>query len=272
MRAENTRKPTPELPNLTMKIALSALFIAALIYLVILAGLFLFQRSLIYFPTDIDPAFKAEEIVIESDNLKLRGWVINPGQAKALIYFGGNSELITANRSLFDAYWQHYSIYLVNYRGYGRSQGSPTEAGMFADALAIYDQIAPGHQSILAYGRSLGSGVAVYLATKRKLAKLILITPYDSVAAVAAGIYPIFPVRWLLKDQFDSLARADQIEIPVLIVTAQKDRVIPVTHSVLLKAGLVGAQVSYHMIANAAHNDVVDYGEFRQILAAFVED
>lgn len=272
MRAENTRKSTPELPNLTMKIALSALFIAASIYVLVLVGLFLFQRSLIYFPTELDPTFKAPEIVIESEGLKLRGWVINPGKAKALIYFGGNSELITTNRSLFETYWKGYSVYLINYRGYGRSQGSPTEAGLMADALAIYDHIASAHQSVLAYGRSLGSGVAVYLATKRKLGKLILVTPYDSVAAVAASIYPIFPVRWLLKDQFDSLALADQIELPVLVISAEKDRVIPVNHSLALKDGLVSARVSYHMITNAEHNDVVEYSEFHQILAEFVAD
>jgi pimeloyl-ACP methyl ester carboxylesterase len=144
-----------------------------------------YQRRLIYYPVALDPSFVAERIVVDNQGTRLQGWVLNPGQRKAVIYFGGNSEMITHRRGFFEDVFRDYSVYLINYRGYGDSEGSPSEAGLFSDALAIYDQLSPRHQSISAYGRSLGSGVAVYLAARRPLEKLILLTPYDSVAAVA---------------------------------------------------------------------------------------
>jgi pimeloyl-ACP methyl ester carboxylesterase len=178
------------------------------VYLLLAAFLYVYQRRLIYYPVALDPSFVAERIVVDNQGTRLQGWVLNPGQRKAVIYFGGNSEMITHRRGFFEDVFRDYSVYLINYRGYGDSEGSPSEAGLFSDALAIYDQLSPRHQSISAYGRSLGSGVAVYLAARRPLEKLILLTPYDSVAAVAQKIYPMFPVRYLIKDRFDSSTTA----------------------------------------------------------------
>jgi pimeloyl-ACP methyl ester carboxylesterase len=158
------------------------------VYLLLAAFLYVYQRRLIYYPVALDPSFVAERIVVDNQGTRLQGWVLNPGQRKAVIYFGGNSEMITHRRGFFEDVFRDYSVYLINYRGYGDSEGSPSEAGLFSDALAIYDQLSPRHQSISAYGRSLGSGVAVYLAARRPLEKLILLTPYDSVAAVAQKI------------------------------------------------------------------------------------
>ena len=244
--------------------------ILATLYLLAVSSLYLFQRSLIYYPTPVDPEFAAEAVSFEHQGLLLQGWVINPGQQKAVIYFGGNSEMISDNHALFQQIFADYSVYLVNYRGYGNSQGQPSEAALFADALAVYDQISERHSAIIAYGRSLGSGVAVYLAARRKISKLILLTPYDSVVEVAAKIYSIFPVRWLLKDRFDSAALAAEISAPELIITAENDRVIPPSHGASLKDALVNSEISYQKISGAAHNDVVNFPAFQQALEAFL--
>lgn len=244
--------------------------IIAMIYLLMSVYLYLYQRKLIFFPVELDPAFSAEEVRIDNRGTMLHGWVLNPGKARAVIYFGGNSEMITHRDHFFEDVFADYSVYLINYRGYGLSQGEPTEAGLFADALAIYDHIRDDHEAIIAYGRSLGSGVAVHLAVNRPLQRLILLTPYDSVASVAQRIYPIFPVNLLIKDRFDSAAVAGDIDVPVLVIAAENDREIGLQHTKALMRQLDRAELEYVFIQGAAHNDVVDYPQYRAAIASFI--
>ena len=253
-----------------MKELASLLLALAVIYLSFGAYLYLFQRKLIYYPTAADPSFRAAEITFENDGYRLHGWVLNPGKKRALIYFGGNSEPVSDRSAFFLELFADYSVYLVNYRGYGRSEGSPSEAALFSDALAIYDHVAARHDGVSVYGRSLGSGVAVYLAVERPLDWLILLTPYDSIAEVAQGIYPWFPVRHLVRDRFDSAARAGAIDIPVFIASAEHDRVIAPRHTVALRDALVRAEIEYVQIAGAAHNDITGFAQYREAIARFV--
>lgn len=248
----------------------SILLAIGAIYLLASIFLYLYQRKLIYFPVAIDSAFVGEEITVDNQETRLHGWVLNPGKANAVIYFGGNNEMVTHRQEFFEDVFRGYSIYLINYRGYGLSQGRPSEAGLFADALAIYDQIAPAHETVTAYGRSLGSGVAVYLAANRPLQKLILLTPYDSVASIAQRIYPIFPVRLLIKDRFDSASRAGDIDIPVLIAAAERDREVEPRHTQALRQSFNRAAMTYVTIAGAAHNDIVDFPQYRAAVREFV--
>lgn len=248
-------------------------YIAAVVigvYLLLAAFLYAYQRKLIYFPVPADPHFDAAEIEIDNQGTQLRGWVLRPGQKAAVIYFGGNSEMITHRSEFFEDVFRGYSIYLVNYRGYGLSEGSPSEAGLFSDALAIYDRVRRDHDSVIAYGRSLGSGVAVYLASMRPLDKLILLTPYDSITEIGARSYPLFPVRYLIRDRFDSASRAAGIEIPVMITSAELDREIDLSHTLALRERFVRGSVEYLMIQGAAHNDIVDFPAYRDAVRKFV--
>lgn len=240
------------------------------VYLLLAALLYRFQRRMIYFPVPADSAFQAMEIDIDNRGTRLHGWVLNPGKPGAVIYFGGNSEMITHRGEFFEDVFRDYSTYLLNYRGYGLSQGSPSEAGLFSDALAIYDRVAGEHDRIIAYGRSLGSGVAVYLASMRPLDKLILLTPYDSITEIGARIYPFFPVRYLIKDRFDSASRAGKIETPVMITSAELDREIELGHTLALKERFTRAPVEYVMIEGAAHNDIVDFPAYRDAVRNFL--
>lgn len=240
------------------------------LYLLIAAYLYIFQRRMIYHPVPVDSAFRADEISFDNNGTRLHGWVLNPNKPRAVIYFGGNSELITHRREYFEDVFDDYSVYLINYRGYGQSQGNPSEDGLFSDALALYDQLIKRHDSIIAYGRSLGSGVAVYLAASRRLEKLILLTPYDSIVEVGQKLYPLFPVRYLIKDRFDSASRASDIEIPVLIASAENDREIGLAHTMKLKQSFHRARVEYQMIAGAAHNDVIDFPDYRATVQKFI--
>jgi uncharacterized protein len=255
-----------------MKEITYTILVLAGIYLLIAALLFIYQRKLIYIPVPIDPAFSADEITIDNNGVELHGWVLHPGKARAVIYFGGNSESITNRRDYFDSLFADYSVYLVNYRGYGKSQGQPSERALFADALAIYDRIRPQYDSITAYGRSLGSGVAIYLAAQRPVDKLILLTPYDSVAAVAQATYPLFPIRYLIKDRFDSATLASQIDAPVLIASAELDRVIGLQHTLALRQKFTRTRVDYVQIEGAAHNDITEFAQYREAVARFIAE
>ncbi|MCP4768701.1 MAG: alpha/beta hydrolase [Gammaproteobacteria bacterium] len=253
-----------------MKEVTTILLVLAAIYLLMAAYLYVFQRKLIYYPVAHDTDFKAQETTFDNQGTLLHGWVLNPDQGKALIYFGGNSELLTHRSAYFEDVFSDYSVYLINYRGYGKSQGSPSESALFSDALAIHDRLQEQHRSITAYGRSLGSGVAVYLASQRSLEKLILLTPYDSIAAIGQRIYPMFPIRYLIKDRFDSAARAAGIRIPVMIASAELDREIPLSHTQALRERFQQASVVYQQIAGAAHNDIIDFPQYRTTIEKFI--
>jgi hypothetical protein len=212
------------------------------------ATMLAFQDRLIFFPQPIlgpepraRPGLESVEVAV-ADGARVRGWLVRtpttPAPAPLVIYFGGNAEEVSW---LVDAAPRlgGWSLLLVNYRGYGRSEGKPGQAALFADALALHDwararvDVAPGR--IVAMGRSLGSGVAVHLAAERPLAGVVLVTPFDSLTAVAQRHYPWLPVRWLLRHPFDSVARAPSIRAPMLCLAAGRDQVIPPVHAARLR-------------------------------------
>lgn len=254
-----------------MKLLLSIIAVLVIIYLLAMSLLTIFQRTLLFPAVGVVSGINRETIVFTNKDIDLHGWVLNQGKRKAIIYFGGNAEQISGNINLFEAVLQKYSVYLVDYRGYGKSAGNPTEAGLFSDALIIYDQIKSKHSSISVIGRSLGSGVAVYLGANRDIEKLLLLTPYDSIAEVAQSHYPMFPTRYLVRDKFESINRAADITAPVLVVAAEFDPVVPNIHTEKLVSQLVNSEVSFQMVKNVAHNNVEESDEYRAALLDFFQ-
>ena len=194
-----------------MTIFLGMLKVSVLVYLGFGLYLYLAQRSFMYFPVPERDAsdVRAEYLTNAGESLKL--WVLGPESDQAVIYFGGNAEDVYLNVAGFRAALPAHTSYLVNYRGYGGSSGAPTEQNLFSDALRIYDVLRDRHQRIAVIGRSLGSGVAAYLASRREVDRLVLITPHDSALALAKSMYPVYPVSLLLKDRYDSVAYAPDI-------------------------------------------------------------
>jgi len=217
--------------------------------------LYVFQRSLLYHPT---PEYKHDFQTLDFTNQEhvLKVNVLNPNKQRAIIYFGGNAEPVIFNAEPFTQNFSNHTIYLVNYRGYGGSTGTPTEEGLSSDALAIYDQLSAKHTSLSVIGRSLGSGVASYLASRRPIELLVLITPYDSIKNVAQAHFRIYPMRLLLKDHYDSIGRVENISAKVLIIIAELDRVIPNSHSIALYKAFAKDQVSTVYIKGADHNNL----------------
>jgi hypothetical protein len=249
------------------KAMLSTLSAIALIYAGVCALLFFAQRSLLYFPVAGSAPAGAERIDLPSGDATLRLWARPVPGAEALIYFGGNAEDVGQNFAVFAASMPARALYLVNYRGYGGSTGVPTETALLADALTVYDYVRARHANVAVAGRSLGSGVAVHVARERPVSHLALVAPYDSIANVAAGIYPFLPVRWLIRDRFDSAARIAGVRVPTLVVIAERDEVIPRARTDALLAALPAGQARVEVVRGATHNAL----DYEALLAAFLD-
>ncbi len=198
--------------------------------------------------------------------------MLNQGKKEAILYFGGNAEAVVYSAEDFLSVFPLQTVYLLNYRGYGGSSGQPSEAGIFADALFLFDKVLEKQAIISVIGRSLGSGVATYLASKRPVEKMALISPFDSITSVAQNIYMIFPVFLMLLDKYDSISRVKEIEAKTIILVAEHDEVIPRKHSQRLIDEFPPEQISVKIIADSGHNDISNKVEYYQHLKDFFND
>lgn len=228
------------------------------------------QRAFLYHPMPERLAENTQSFRLPFSGGTLKIWRLNPGKQNAIIYYGGNGGDVHDEADLFEQALPNHTIYLMNYRGFGGSDGEPTEQALFADALALFDHVNKQHKQIDIVGRSLGSGVAMYVAANRDLNKLVLTTPYDSILALAERKYPIFPVRWLLKDHFDSLSRVNKVTEPVLVMLAETDRLVPHSHTQKLSSAFPSDQVEIKEIAHTNHYNIVNSETYWAIVKTFL--
>ena len=241
-------------------------------YFFILLYLYLYQEGIIFLPqkiteeklVTIKKSFPdAEDITIAaSDGIKLRGWFIkNSGKEPSplIIYFGGNAEELSWSIAEVKNF-AGWSFALINYRGYGLSRGRPGEKHLFNDAIRIYDYFSVRNdvdrENIVLMGMSLGTAVTVYLAEKKPVKGVILISPFDSVESIAKEKFPYLPISLLLRHPFDSISRAPSIKAPALIIAAENDTIIPLSHSLRL-AEKWGGRKEVKIIKGKDHNDIV---------------
>jgi fermentation-respiration switch protein FrsA (DUF1100 family) len=237
-----------------LRAALSYLAVFAVGYALLCGWMFVTQRSQIYFPTPPSETAHAQASWIDSASERIQVWVVaRPGPA-ALLYFGGNAEDVAGTVDSLVAAIPDRSLYLVNYRGYGGSTGRPTEAGLRQDAIAIYDDVRRRHTDVAVMGRSLGSGVAVQLASVRPVERLVLVTAFDSLANVAAAHFAWLPVRTLLKDRYESVARAPDVSARVLMVVAERDEIVPRARSNALVSAFRPGQAEVVVAPDVGHN------------------
>lgn len=235
-------------------ILIRMLGLVALAYLGACAWLYFTQRSQMYFPT-VGRA-DVPVMVLDRDGVDILVSQHEGAHASAVIYFGGNAEDVSRALPAMAAARPGENIYAMHYRGYGGSGGSPSEAALVGDALALYDQLSVRYAQISLIGRSLGSGIAVQVAAQREVDQLVLVTPFDSLAEVAAGHFPWVPVKLLLEDRYESARYAAQIEAPVRIVIAGRDQVIPPVHAQRLADAFGAGRVEVHTLPDADHNDL----------------
>ena len=253
-----------------MRAILYAGLLAAAGYSFLCALLYLAQDRLLYLTTPDSPHPGAHTLRIERGAVTLKVWELHGAAQPALIYFGGNAEDVGANIPDFDAAFPERAVYLVNYRGYGGSSGRPSEAALTADAEAIYDSLRARHEPIAVIGRSLGSAVAVALAARRPVERLVLVTPFDSIANVAADHFSWLPVRHLVRDRYDSAGKIGQVRAPTLVVVAEHDEVVFRARSDALIAAVSPPLLHTLLVPGATHNDVSFYPVYFQSLREFL--
>jgi hypothetical protein len=249
----------------------------------LVAGLYLFQRQLLYHPATSTPEPALSHVpdmrpvrLSTEDGLELLAWYKPPVPGGNLVvYLHGNAGNIGHRgwkvRPMLDA---GMGVLLVSWRGFGGNRGSPSEEGLVRDgraalAFAVGEGISPGR--IAFYGESLGSGVAVTVAAEQAaagdpVAALVLEAPYSSIADVAQHHYFYVPARLLLRDKFDAAARIASVKAPVLIVHGEQDRTIPIRFAKALFDRAVEPKEALWLPA-AGHNDIFDHGAWDKVLA-----
>ena len=229
------------------------------------------QRDLIYYPAATTVPAAATDFELVHGRVTLRGWRLNPGKSRALIYFGGNAERLEVSREEFRRLFPERTIYLLSYRGYGASEGQPDEPALLGDALALYDDVQARHPraDIAVIGRSLGSGVASYVASQRPVEKLVLVTPFDSLAEVAQAHYPMFPVRLLMRDRYPSTEYLPRYAGPLLVLRGGRDEVIPPANTDRLLATLT-RKPQIVDFPRAGHNDISQDPGYAEALRDFL--
>ena len=256
------------------------------IFLVVLYGIitlffYLFQSALLFFPQPLSSRVelneKTEEVKIQSfDGSMLHGWLCHVSDKepqKLIIYFGGNAEEVShmiPQASMFEG----WAMLLINFPGYGKSEGRPGQDSFFNAALAIYDFAAErddiDKDNIVLMGRSIGSGSAVFLAHERKVSSLVLISPFESIRAVAQSKLPFLPVNLILRHKFPSKEYAANIDVPLLAIYGAADNIIPPLHSKKLAEYWRGEK-KIVKLSSFGHNDIFDSHQLWEEIDEFLK-
>lgn len=242
-----------------MRTLIALLAIFAALYVAACAALFFFQRSLIYFPQPGSGAQGAETLRLPVDGGDVLVTTRPPpggAGAGAVLYFGGNAEDVTYSLPDMVSAFPKRAIYLLHYRGYGGSVGSPSERSLQSDAIALFDKIAPQHRDIVVVGRSLGTGVAIQLAAERPVTRLVLVTPFDSLQDLAVQQFRFFPIRWLLNDKYESGRYASRITAPTTLIAAEHDEIIPRHSTDQLHRRFAAGRATLRVIPKTGHNTI----------------
>jgi uncharacterized protein len=252
------------------------------VYVVLVTLLWAFQETLTF------PAPRAalpnldigERVELRMrDGTRLAGWYLpaegGQGRSPALLWFYGNGENIAAIWPIIrDFRPKHAAVLVVDYPGYGGSEGKASEAGMYEAADLAYDALSRrpdvDPKRIYVYGRSLGSAAATHVAASHEVAGLILESPFTSAKGMAARHYRFVP-RFLVRLSLDNIGRMPGIRCPTLIFHGTSDLLVPMKMGREVAAA-AGGPVEFVMIENAGHNDTYDLGgtRYRDKLAAFV--
>lgn len=263
------KRAFPHLP-LTALTALAAALAISFALLFALRESRMLDKQIIFFPdkditrTPADVGLPYEDISFSAaDGTRLHGWFAPGAGADTLLWFHGNAgnissrvqNILILNRRL------GVNVFIFDYRGYGNSQGSPSERGLYADADAalIYLQSRPDvdPNRIILFGRSLGCAVAVETAMRRPVKAVILEAPFTSIAGMARSTGPItglVPIHWLIKSKFDSLSKIGSVQSPLMILHGAQDVTVPIAMARALYAA-ANAPKRFHPIPGATHND-----------------
>ncbi len=271
--------PLPEYS--LIRIIIWGLAASLLLYCIVLAGLYTFQRRLLFVPdiTVPDPARvglpDARVLHVPTDDgLSLLAWHFPPAAPDAftvLLLHGNAGNIAHRADRVHRLRALGWGVFLQEYRGYGGNAGTPSEDGLMRDAragLAELRRLGVTLDRVLLWGESLGTGLAVSLGAENEVAAVLLEAPYTSIADAAQRQYPYVPVRPLLKDRFDSLSRIGQVRAPIFVMQGARDRLVPPAMGRALIAA-ASAPTALWIATEAGHDDLGPFGAI-DAAAAFV--
>lgn len=243
----------------------SLLTIAAGVYAGLCLIFVVFQRSFIYMPTPVKPA-DAGAFTLEVPGAELRVSSRPHDGPKALVYFGGNAEDVAYTVQELAEVFPDRAIFSLHYRGYGGSSGKPAETSLRSDARTLFDVVHGRHPDVVVVGRSLGSSLAIQLAAEKPVSRLVLITPFDSIRAIAQRAAPFLPMRLLLRDPYDSRRYASKVSCPTLVIAASHDEIVPLADTQRLVAAFPTKTATLQIVDGTDHNSVSGEPEFWEAL------
>lgn len=234
-------------------------------------GSFYLQRRLTYFPDPVRtrpaeaglPGVEEVEIATRDGERVIAWWgKARPGQPTLLYFHGNAGSLADRSERIARFLARDYGVFIMTYRGFGGSTGTPSERANVADAMEAYDRLAAAGTSaddIIIYGESLGTGIAVQVAVEKPAAGIILDAPYTTLLDVAEVHYPHLPSRLFMTDRYETMRYIPRLKSPLLIVHGNEDRVIPVSMGKALHAAAT-APKEIAVIAGAGHSDHFAFG------------
>jgi pimeloyl-ACP methyl ester carboxylesterase len=256
------------------------ILVLAAAYIAVVAVMYATQTQML-FPTwlatasgPLLPASAARLEVETPDGERLRGVHVPPARDRAgerlvVLGFGGNAWNADSLAAYLHGLFPDAEVVAFHYRGYRPSTGRPSAAALLADAPVVYDHVREtiGTGRVVAMGLSIGAGVAAHLAARRPLAGLILVSPFDSLEALAREHFPWVPVGWLLRHHMSTVEFVRGLATPTALIAAGHDTIVPPRRTEAVRRA-IPTLVLDRTIAHADHNDLYDRPDFR---AAMVE-
>lgn len=245
-------------------------------YVVVILLLYALQTKLIFYPGKLSPDYKfktrdpAHEVsLITSDGQTINGLFFKNRLPDVILYFHGNAGDLSGWQHVAEDFTTHgFNFLIIDYRGYGKSSGEISEEGFYLDAEAAYQFLRTqgfDPQNILIYGRSIGSGVAVDLASKQECKGLILESPFSRMATLANEKFPFFFPSLYLRYRFDNLEKLKNVRCPLILLHGSDDTLIPPSHSQLLFDSYSGKKKMI-IVDKGAHNDLHAFRQYDDFL------
>ncbi len=227
-----------------------------------------YEKKGIYFPvrkihlTPKEIGLEFEDVFFSSsDGIKLNGWYIPAREARATVLFcHGNAGNINHRIDVIYLFFKlGLNVFIFDYRGYGRSQGRPSEEGLYRDARSAYkyliDKRNLKEEAIVVYGKSIGANVAVELCSKVRPAALISESAFTSALEMGKKLFPFLPVKWFISIKYDALSKIKYITVPKLIIHSKDDKIIPFQHGTRLFEAAPEPKEFYPM--RGGHNEAL---------------
>ena len=219
-------------------IFIKSFFLLILIYFVITVVVYFFQRKLLYHP--FSPQITGKGLIHNfetinfktSDNFELKGWFhLKNSNKKTILFLHGNAGNLDNRIDKLNFLGNmDINFLIISWRGYSGNPGNPSETGLYKDALGGIEWLNKkgiSNDRIILYGESLGTAIATEVAQNENFAGIILEAPFTSMVDMGQKIYPIFPVKFLLKDKYESKNKIKNIKSPILVLHGRKDKIVP---------------------------------------------